>query len=210
MVFVVEILVEDLFIFFYISYLLIIIFIFCNIFDIYIFIFYIYIYTFIYTFVKKVVNILHLFPHQTQPGGGPQRGGGGTPLSSTWYAAVGVPLAFTQEDFLVFVIFLENIRYLPKQAGCCNTESVNGRFLFKIGWNSLLGLIVTWHLHGCRQSNEQKTEKEPIPHLSNTRVWWIFMKIFAAFTQNPCALRTGIQDLAKAELVNPHPLSPLI
>ena len=31
----------------------------------------------------------------------PQRGG--TPPSSTWYAAVGMPLAFTQEDFLVIL-----------------------------------------------------------------------------------------------------------
>ena len=58
-------------------------------------------------------------PHQTWPGGIPMGGippwvsplsdlAGGVPLpgvyptsSSTWYAAVGMPLAFRQEDFLV-------------------------------------------------------------------------------------------------------------
>ena len=34
---------------------------------------------------------------------GVPRQGGGTPPSSTWYAAVGMPLAFTQEDFLVYL-----------------------------------------------------------------------------------------------------------
>ena len=38
--------------------------------------------------------------------GVPRRGGGGYPISSsTWYAAVGMPLAFTQEDFLVLYCF---------------------------------------------------------------------------------------------------------
>ena len=41
-------------------------------------------------------------PCQTWPGGGyPNRGGGVPHLGSTWYATVGMPLAFTQEDFLV-------------------------------------------------------------------------------------------------------------
>ena len=61
--FVVETLIEDFSVFlclffFILLYLVIIIFIF----HIYIFIFYINIYRFIYTYVKKVVNILHLFP----------------------------------------------------------------------------------------------------------------------------------------------------
>ena len=39
-------------------------------------------------------------PHRTWPGGTPT--GGWLPhLGSTWYAAVGMPLAFTREDFLV-------------------------------------------------------------------------------------------------------------
>ena len=43
--------------------------------------------------------------HQTWPGGVPRQGGG-TPPSSTWYAAVGMPLAFTQEDFLFWLKYL--------------------------------------------------------------------------------------------------------
>ena len=47
---------------------------------------------------------LRYTPHQTLPGGIPPAGGG-YPTSgnrwSTWYAAVGMPLVFTQEDFLV-------------------------------------------------------------------------------------------------------------
>ena len=45
------------------------------------------------------------YPSTIRPGWGyPNRGvpwWGGTPPSGTWYAAVGMPLAFTQEDFLV-------------------------------------------------------------------------------------------------------------
>ena len=43
-------------------------------------------------------------PPQVPPGRTPTGGypTSGTPLSSTWYAAVGMPLAFTQEDFLVY------------------------------------------------------------------------------------------------------------
>ena len=38
---------------------------------------------------------------------------GGVPIwSSTWYAAVGMPLAFTQEDFLVNVCFWSYLNYL--------------------------------------------------------------------------------------------------
>ena len=38
-----------------------------------------------------------------------QTWGGGTTSSSTWYAAVGMPLAFPQEDFLVLKMFLTKL-----------------------------------------------------------------------------------------------------
>ena len=51
------------------------------------------------------VGVPHLgppLPSQTWPGGTPARGGRVPHLGwSTWYTAVGMPLAFTQEDFLV-------------------------------------------------------------------------------------------------------------
>ena len=57
-------------------------------------------------------GVPHLRYPPVRPGqGGVPRpgGGGGTPLSSTWYAAVGMPLVFTQEDFLVKC----NLAFLP-------------------------------------------------------------------------------------------------
>ena len=56
---------------------------------------------------------------QTWMEGYPYRGG--TPPSSTWYAAVGMPLVFTQEDFLVYVLPW----CLPRQLW--NIESILGR-----------------------------------------------------------------------------------
>ena len=70
---------------------------------------------------RGVPHLGYPLPHQTWPGvpqlggyptsgtpqsdlaseGGYPSAGGGTPPSSTWYAAVSMPLAFTQEDFLV-------------------------------------------------------------------------------------------------------------